>query len=88
MVAYRLFLEFVLRGEKLSRGHRIPLPAFVVGAIRAIYPSHDEQYVGYKEVDDSRGDVKDPITTISPCIKVTPNTSLHPPYVSIPFEEL
>ena len=49
-MAYRQFICWAYRGEKLGKGVRRILPACVVKVIRARYPEPLAQYVGFKEL--------------------------------------
>nr|XP_055053583.1 uncharacterized protein LOC129438730 isoform X2 [Misgurnus anguillicaudatus] len=53
LVAYRVVLEWMLKGEKLGKGNRKVLPSCVVLAIREKYPSQSGSYVGFREADDA-----------------------------------
>lgn len=53
LVAYRVFLEWVLQGEKLGPGERQVLPSCVVTAIRKKYPSTSGVYSGFQEAEDA-----------------------------------
>ncbi|XDV31922.1 hypothetical protein PO909_002845 [Leuciscus waleckii] len=55
LVAYRLVLEWMLKGERLGRRSRRDLPACVVRAIRNSYPSPLGDYVGFREAEDAFG---------------------------------
>ncbi|KAK7158469.1 hypothetical protein R3I94_004937 [Phoxinus phoxinus] len=47
LVAYRVVLEWMVKGEYLGRRNRKVLPSCVVKAIRDKYPSSSRRYVGY-----------------------------------------
>ncbi|XP_060793031.1 uncharacterized protein LOC132896311 [Neoarius graeffei] len=53
LVAYRIIMEWALKGEKLGPGNRRALPSCVVALIRKTYPSPNGQYVGFKESNDA-----------------------------------
>lgn len=53
LVAYRVILEWALKGELLGKGNRRVLPSCVVTTIRNKYPSPTGQYVGFKEAQDA-----------------------------------
>lgn len=53
LVAYRVVLEWALKGESLGRGHRTPLPSCVVKTIRQTYPSESGIYVGFQESQEA-----------------------------------
>ncbi|KAK7175942.1 hypothetical protein R3I93_000259 [Phoxinus phoxinus] len=55
LVAYRVVLEWILKGEKLGRHNRKVLPSCVVWSIRERYPSSSGQYVGFKEAEQAFG---------------------------------
>ena len=57
LTSYRHFLEWILQGERLGRGNRLVLPACVVQAIRANYPTQDGQYRGYQETVDAQDEL-------------------------------
>ncbi|XP_061877782.1 uncharacterized protein LOC133630284 [Entelurus aequoreus] len=52
LVAYRVVLEWALRGERLGRGNRRVLPRCIVMAIRSKYPSPTGTYTGFNEAED------------------------------------
>ncbi|XP_056432861.1 P2X purinoceptor 7-like [Gadus chalcogrammus] len=52
LVAYRVVLEWALRGERLGRRERRVLPSCVLKAIRKKYPSLSGEYQGFKEAED------------------------------------
>ncbi|XP_078019511.1 uncharacterized protein LOC144459417 [Epinephelus lanceolatus] len=52
LVAYRVVLEWALRGERLGPGNRRVLPSCIVTAIRNKYPSPTGTYKGFMEADD------------------------------------
>ncbi len=47
LVAYRVILEWALKGERLGRGNRAVLPSCVVWAVRNAFPSPTGEYVGF-----------------------------------------
>lgn len=53
LVAYRIVLEWALRGEQMGRGNRKPLPSCVVALIRKRYPSTTGTYAGFQEAEDA-----------------------------------
>ncbi|KAK0143571.1 hypothetical protein N1851_018310 [Merluccius polli] len=53
LVAYRIVIEWALKGEKLGPGNRRVLPSCVVDLIRGTYPSPNGQYAGFKESEDA-----------------------------------
>ncbi|KAK7172391.1 hypothetical protein R3I93_004651 [Phoxinus phoxinus] len=53
LVAYRIVLEWMLKGERLGRRNRRVLPSCVVSAIRLSYPSPSGQYVGFREAEEA-----------------------------------
>ncbi|KAK0152123.1 hypothetical protein N1851_006488 [Merluccius polli] len=53
LVAYRIVLEWGLKGTQLGRGNRCVLPSCVVTSIRNKYPSATGQYVGFREAQDA-----------------------------------
>ncbi|KAK7909692.1 hypothetical protein WMY93_014378 [Mugilogobius chulae] len=53
LVAYRIVIEWALKGEKLGPGNRRVLPSCVVELIRKTYPSPNGQYAGFKESEDA-----------------------------------
>ncbi|XP_060775114.1 uncharacterized protein LOC132884975 [Neoarius graeffei] len=53
LIAYRIVLEWALKGEKLGPGNRRVLPSCVVELIRRTYPSPNGQYAGFKESVDA-----------------------------------
>nr|XP_055062721.1 uncharacterized protein LOC129445787 [Misgurnus anguillicaudatus] len=53
LVAYRIVMEWALKGEKLGPGNRKVLPSCVVELIRKTYPSPNGQYAGFKESEDA-----------------------------------
>ncbi|KAK9978901.1 hypothetical protein ABG768_020638 [Culter alburnus] len=55
LVAYRVVLEWILKGEKLGRHNRKVLPSCVVRSIRERYPSSSATYVGFKEAEEAFG---------------------------------
>ncbi|XP_051963680.1 P2X purinoceptor 7-like [Xyrauchen texanus] len=55
VLAYRVVLEWVLKGEKLSKQNSEVLPSCVVRAVRERYPSSSETYVGFKETEEAFG---------------------------------
>ncbi|KAL7403952.1 hypothetical protein ABVT39_007720 [Epinephelus coioides] len=52
LVAYRVVLEWALRGERLGPGNRRVLPSCIVTAIRNKNPSPTGTYKGFMEADD------------------------------------
>ncbi|KAG1928990.1 P2X purinoceptor [Pimephales promelas] len=52
LVAYRVVLEWALKGERLGRGIRRPLPSCVVSMIRRKYPSPTGTYIGFQETEE------------------------------------
>ncbi|XP_059921533.1 P2X purinoceptor 7-like [Gadus macrocephalus] len=54
LVAYRVILEWALKGQPLGRGNRLGLPSCVVWAVRDAFPSPTGQYAGFKpsEIED------------------------------------
>uniref|UniRef100_A0AAQ5XKR1 P2X purinoreceptor 7 intracellular domain-containing protein n=1 Tax=Amphiprion ocellaris TaxID=80972 RepID=A0AAQ5XKR1_AMPOC len=46
LIAYRIVMEWALKGEKLGAGNRRVLPSCVVELIRKTYPSPNGQYAG------------------------------------------
>ncbi|KAL2076361.1 hypothetical protein ACEWY4_028062 [Coilia grayii] len=52
LVAYRVVLEWGLKGERLGRGQRRVLPSCVVTAIRKEYPSPSGRYHGFQEAEE------------------------------------
>ncbi|KAK7168520.1 hypothetical protein R3I93_004741 [Phoxinus phoxinus] len=52
LVAYRVVLEWGLKGERLGRKQRRVLPSCVVTAIRNKYPSPSGIYQGFQEADE------------------------------------
>ncbi|XP_052387742.1 P2X purinoceptor 7 [Carassius gibelio] len=55
LVAYRIVLEWMLKGERFGRRNRRVLPSCVVSAIRLSYPSPSGQYVGFREAEEAFG---------------------------------
>uniref|UniRef100_A0A673I3R6 P2X purinoreceptor 7 intracellular domain-containing protein n=1 Tax=Sinocyclocheilus rhinocerous TaxID=307959 RepID=A0A673I3R6_9TELE len=55
LVAYRIVLEWMLKGERLGRRNRRVLPSCVVSAIRQSYPSPSGHYVGFREAEEAFG---------------------------------
>uniref|UniRef100_A0A8C1B467 P2X purinoreceptor 7 intracellular domain-containing protein n=1 Tax=Cyprinus carpio carpio TaxID=630221 RepID=A0A8C1B467_CYPCA len=55
LVAYRIVLEWMLKGERLGRRNRRVLPSCVVSAIRLSYPSPSGRYVGFREAEEAFG---------------------------------
>ena len=53
LMAYRQFICWAYRGERLGKGVRRVLPACVVTAIRARYADPQEEYTGFMEVRDA-----------------------------------
>ncbi|CAM4597008.1 unnamed protein product [Leuciscus chuanchicus] len=53
LVAYRLVLEWILKGQRLGRHNRKVLPSCVVRAIWEKYPSLSGAYVGFKEAEEA-----------------------------------
>ncbi|KAK0152708.1 hypothetical protein N1851_005751 [Merluccius polli] len=53
LVAYRIVLEWGLKGTQLGRDNRRVLPSCVVTSIRNKYPSATGQYVGFREAQDA-----------------------------------
>ncbi|XP_038163456.1 uncharacterized protein LOC119798171 [Cyprinodon tularosa] len=51
LVAYRVVLEWILKGERLGKDSRRVLPACIVTSIRSSYPSPDGVYTGFKEAE-------------------------------------
>ncbi|XP_034047368.1 uncharacterized protein LOC117528877 [Thalassophryne amazonica] len=49
LVAYRITLDWFLKGKRLGRGKRRVLPSCVVLAIRAKYPATPATYCGFKD---------------------------------------
>lgn len=54
LVAYRVVLEWALKGQPLGRGNRLALPSCVVWAVRDAFPSTTGQYGGStpREIED------------------------------------
>ncbi|XP_041789086.1 uncharacterized protein LOC121627487 [Chelmon rostratus] len=53
LVAYRIIMEWALKGQTLGPGNRRVLPSCVVALIRRTYPSPSGQYAGFKESNDA-----------------------------------
>ncbi|KAK7148186.1 hypothetical protein R3I93_012490 [Phoxinus phoxinus] len=53
LVAYRVVLEWMLKGEHLGRRKRKVLPSCVVKAVRDKYPSPSGRYVGFTEAENA-----------------------------------
>lgn len=53
LVSYRIIMEWALKGERLGRSNRKPLPSCVVGAIRQRFPSESGVYAGFQEAEDA-----------------------------------
>ena len=53
LIAYRIAMEWALRGETLGPGNRRVLPSCVVELIRKTYPSPNGEYAGFKEANDA-----------------------------------
>ena len=52
-MAYRLTLEWILKGERLGRRNCRVLPACLVAAVHSKFPSADGTYAGFKEVEEA-----------------------------------
>ena len=48
LTAYRQFVCWMLRGEKLGKGKRVVIPACVVKCIQRTFPEPNEQYTGFQ----------------------------------------
>uniref|UniRef100_A0A672QI08 P2X purinoreceptor 7 intracellular domain-containing protein n=1 Tax=Sinocyclocheilus grahami TaxID=75366 RepID=A0A672QI08_SINGR len=55
LVAYRIVLKWMLKGERLGRLNRRVLPSCVVSAIRQSYLSPSGHYVGFREAEEAFG---------------------------------
>ena len=53
LVAYRQFICWMLRGEKLGKGRRVVIPSCVVKTIRKAFPDPNHDYTGFKLALDS-----------------------------------
>lgn len=57
LTAYRQFVSWMFRGEKLGKGKRVVIPACVVRKIRLTFPEPDGQYTGFQTAFDSTQDM-------------------------------
>ena len=57
LTAYRQFVCWMFRGEKLGKGKRVVIPSCVIRKIRDHFPEPDGQYTGFKNVIHSLSDL-------------------------------
>ncbi|XP_076084320.1 P2X purinoceptor 7-like [Mytilus galloprovincialis] len=54
LVAYRQFICWMLKGEKLGKGRRVVIPSCVVKDIRDSFPENNNDYTGFQAAIDVR----------------------------------
>lgn len=57
LTAYRQFVCWMLRGDKLGKGNRVVIPACVVNAIRKKFPEPSEHYIGFRSAIENIRDL-------------------------------
>ena len=57
LTAYRQFVCWMLKGERLGKGKRVVIPSCVVTAIRNRFPDASNIYTGFRAVLDSISDL-------------------------------
>ena len=57
LTAYRQFISWMMKGEKLGKGKRVIIPSCVVTAIRTRFPDSNNDYTGFRTVLDGIRDL-------------------------------